>query len=112
MASVIFPAADASRAIMAATGAERIALLVSIGPILAATVELVHQRDRILRSHPTRFGGKDMIRLSRRAGLLAVTGVLAIVPGVDPSGTSAQGPAPADLRAAVEGTWQLEEWHV
>jgi hypothetical protein len=27
---------------------------------------------------------------------------------------SAQGgaPAPADLRAALEGTWQLEEWHV
>ena len=44
--------------------------------------------------------------------VLAVTTALAIVLGVDPSGTSAQGPAPADLRAAVEGTWQLEEWHV
>ena len=53
-----------------------------------------------------------MIRLSRRAGLLAVTAAVSIVLGVDPSGTSAQGPAPADLRAAVEGTWQLEEWHV
>lgn len=26
--------------------------------------------------------------------------------------TQAQGPAPADLRAALEGTWQLDEWHV
>jgi hypothetical protein len=25
---------------------------------------------------------------------------------------SAQSAAPADLRAALEGTWQLEEWHV
>jgi hypothetical protein len=31
------------------------------------------------------------------------------------AGTPAQSPpraAPADLRAALEGTWQLEEWHV
>jgi hypothetical protein len=31
---------------------------------------------------------------------------------VQPSSASPQGDAPADLRAALEGTWQLEEWHV
>ncbi len=28
------------------------------------------------------------------------------------SARSTQSPAPSDLRAALEGTWQLEEWHV
>ena len=51
-----------------------------------------------------------MIGLNRRGGLLAACLFLALDAG--PSGASAQGSAPADLRAAVEGTWQLEEWHV
>jgi len=51
-----------------------------------------------------------MIRLNRRAGLLVACLFLAGDAG--PSGASAQGAAQADLRAAVEGTWQLEEWHV
>jgi len=51
-----------------------------------------------------------MIRLNRRGGLLAACLFLALDAGR--SGASAQGSAPADLRAAVEGTWQLEEWHV
>ena len=51
-----------------------------------------------------------MIRMSRRASLLAFAAALPFVLG--PSGTAAQSPAPADLRAALEGTWQLEEWHV
>jgi hypothetical protein len=29
-----------------------------------------------------------------------------------PAAQSAERPAPADLRAMLEGTWQLDEWHV
>jgi hypothetical protein len=50
-----------------------------------------------------------MMHLSR---LLAASVALSIVLGVHPSGMSSQIQAPADLRAALEGTWQLDEWHV
>ena len=53
-----------------------------------------------------------MVRPSPRAGVLAIAAGLSLVLGFDPSAISAQSPAPADLRAALEGTWQLEEWHV
>jgi hypothetical protein len=32
--------------------------------------------------------------------------------GAQRSGAALQSTAPADLRAALEGSWQLEEWHV
>jgi hypothetical protein len=49
--------------------------------------------------------------LRRRSGFLLLTaGALALA--LHPSRPAAQGTPPADLRAALQGTWQLEEWHV
>ena len=44
--------------------------------------------------------------------VLAMFAALAVLFGVSERATSAQSAAPPDLRAALEGTWQLEEWHV
>jgi hypothetical protein len=44
--------------------------------------------------------------------LLAGVAAVSILLGAGEASTQAQSPAPADLRAALEGTWQLEEWHV
>ena len=41
-------------------------------------------------------------------GLIAIS----ILLGAGGPSPQAQGAAPADLRAALEGSWQLEEWHV
>lgn len=38
--------------------------------------------------------------------------VLALVSTQHTSAAGQAAPAPADIRAALEGTWQLEEWHV
>lgn len=45
---------------------------------------------------------------ARRFALISIVGLALLT---EPP-SSAQSAAPADVRAAVEGTWQLEEWHV
>lgn len=50
--------------------------------------------------------------LTRVTGRLASTALIACALSAQLPGPAAQTPAPADVRAAVEGTWQLEEWHV
>jgi hypothetical protein len=49
------------------------------------------------------------LRCSRWLGGLTAVSILF---GAGQPATQAQSPAPPDLRAALEGTWQLEEWHV
>ncbi len=49
---------------------------------------------------------------SRLAHRLALAGLVALALGARSPSPAAQGAAPAEVRAAVEGTWQLEEWHV
>ena len=44
--------------------------------------------------------------------VLVVSAALSVLFGAPERATSAQSAAPPDLRAALEGTWQLEEWHV
>lgn len=53
-----------------------------------------------------------MITLSLPRGALIVASIVLLLPALHPSRAVAQRPAPPDLRAALEGTWQLEEWHV
>jgi hypothetical protein len=53
-----------------------------------------------------------MNRPMRLFYILSAAAAASILLGAGGSITSAQSPAPADLRAALEGTWQLEEWHV
>ena len=49
---------------------------------------------------------------SRLISLICAVTAVFIVMGSGERRSSAQSVAPADLRAALEGTWQLEEWHV
>ena len=49
---------------------------------------------------------------SRLMSLICAVTALFIVMGFGKGRSSAQTAAPPDLRAALEGTWQLEEWHV
>jgi hypothetical protein len=53
-----------------------------------------------------------VIHLLRHPRLLGGLAAVAILFGAGQPSTHAQSPAPADLQAALEGTWQLEEWHV
>jgi len=46
----------------------------------------------------------------RFRGVLAAAATLILA--LHGSSALAQKPAPADLRSALEGTWQLEEWHL
>lgn len=48
----------------------------------------------------------------RHCSLVAGVALVLTMAGERPSGVAGQDAAPADLRAALEGTWQLEEWHV
>jgi hypothetical protein len=48
--------------------------------------------------------------LSRCSGRLMAAVLLLMLGAQQPR--AAQSPAPAELRAALEGTWQLAEWHV
>jgi hypothetical protein len=54
-------------------------------------------------------GTMTCARVSR---LLSAAVAAAVILGASRTLPSAQAPAPADLRKALEGTWQLEEWHV
>jgi hypothetical protein len=47
-----------------------------------------------------------------RRALAHISFFLLVLLTVAQSGAKAQHPAPPALRAALEGTWQLEEWHV
>jgi hypothetical protein len=51
-----------------------------------------------------------MNRALRRVGWACAAAAVVLIDGGGVN-TSAQTAAPADLRAALEGTWQLEEWH-
>jgi hypothetical protein len=51
------------------------------------------------------------VNRTRLIRLISAASALFIVAGSGETATSAQSSAPADLRAALEGTWQLEEWH-
>ena len=50
------------------------------------------------------------VRRAPRLSVFAATAAIALLAG--PVAQSGQVAAPADLRAILEGTWQLDEWHV
>jgi hypothetical protein len=53
-----------------------------------------------------------MSHVRRARGLLALAVTASIALLARPIAQSGQAAAPADLRAMLEGTWQLDEWHV
>lgn len=53
-----------------------------------------------------------MMRLRRPCNRLAFAVVVSIILLGQPMVRSNQQSAPADLRAMLEGTWQLDEWHI
>ena len=52
-----------------------------------------------------------MIRIGPLCSRLALALAASVALLGQPAAQSAQPPAPADLRAMLEGSWQLDEWH-
>ena len=52
------------------------------------------------------------MHLFRSSSFLASAAAIAVMLTVHQSGAAPQNGAPEDLRAALERTWQLDEWHV
>ena len=50
--------------------------------------------------------------MHRHGRVWATALIMTLVLATQHSGSAEQGQAPADVRALLEGTWELEEWHV